>query len=257
MGAVSGPRGPWPPEPARAALMTDFDGTLAAIVADPQDAVPVPGAVAALGRLTGHLGRVAVVSGRPVRFLADRLSDLAGMVTLVGLYGLEWIDGGAVVSDPDAEVYRAAVAEAGARAAAGAPAGVTVEDKGLAVTIHARHAPAEHAWVEDFAAATAADLGLVSHVGKLSAELRAPVPVDKGTVVARLSDGMAAAGYVGDDRGDLPAFAALARLRAAGLSTLAVATTSDEAPPELLAAADLVVDGPAGVLRLFDDLAAP
>ncbi len=257
MGVVGGPRGPWPPEAASAALLSDFDGTLAAIVPDPEDAVPLPGTVAALGRLSLHLGRVAVVSGRPVRFLADRLADLTGPVSLVGLYGLEWIDSGAVVTHPEAEQHRAAVAEVVARAAACAPPGVTVEDKGLAVTLHARQAPGALGWVEAFAARAAAELGLATHPGKLSIELRAPVPVDKGTVVTGLCDGMESACYVGDDRGDLPAFEALTMLRVSGLATLAVAARSEEAPPELLAGADVVVDGPQGVLALFDTLSSP
>ncbi len=52
--------------PATAGLFVDFDGTLSPIVASAQDARPLPGAVDVLADLSARLGRVAVVSGRPV-----------------------------------------------------------------------------------------------------------------------------------------------------------------------------------------------
>src|SRR4051794_5005482 len=59
--------------PAATAILTDFDGTLSAIVANPQDAQPLPGAVEVLSDLSILYGRVAVISGRPVAYLVDRL----------------------------------------------------------------------------------------------------------------------------------------------------------------------------------------
>jgi trehalose 6-phosphate phosphatase len=56
---------------------------------------------------------------------------------------------------------------------------------------------------------------------------------------------------VGDDRGDLPAFAAAAELGDGGLR---VAVRSDEAPPELLDVADLVLEGPPAVRGLLEQL---
>jgi trehalose 6-phosphate phosphatase len=77
--------------------------------------------------------------------------------------------------------------------------------------------------------------------------------VDKGTAVAALvaEADVSAACCCGDDVGDLAAFAALDDLPVA----LRVAVRSAETPPELTAAADLVVDGPDGVLELLRALA--
>jgi trehalose 6-phosphate phosphatase len=61
---------------------------------------------------------------------------------------------------------------------------------------------------------------------------------------------------VGDDLGDLPAFAAVSELVSEGHDGLRVAVRSEEAPPDLLAAADLVLDGPEGVLAFLRRLAA-
>jgi trehalose 6-phosphate phosphatase len=87
--------------------------------------------------------------------------------------------------------------------------------------------------------------------------LRPPVPTDKGSVVAALAGGLRAVCYIGDDEGDRAGFEALEVLRHQGVSTLAVAVRSgigDETPATLIAAADLIVDGPQGVLGLFQDL---
>jgi trehalose 6-phosphate phosphatase len=85
----------------------------------------------------------------------------------------------------------------------------------------------------------------------MSWELRAPVRRDKGTVVTELAEGLSAACFMGDDVGDLPAFDALDRLDAAGVAVLKVGVRSEEAPVELLERADVVVDGPAGVVDLL------
>jgi trehalose 6-phosphate phosphatase len=90
----------------------------------------------------------------------------------------------------------------------------------------------------------------------MSVELRPPLEADKGTVTAQLATGLEAVCFLGDDRGDLPAFAALSELATAGVHTLAVAVASDEAPDELLQAADVVVQGPEEALSLLEVLAA-
>jgi trehalose 6-phosphate phosphatase len=57
--------------------------------------------------------------------------------------------------------------------------------------------------------------------------------------------------FIGDDHGDLPAFAALDRLAASGATVLRVVVESEEVDADLMAAADLVVDGPVGVEALL------
>ena len=54
--------------------------------------------------------------------------------------------------------------------------------------------------------------GLVAHAARRSVELRPPVSADKGTVVRTLTAGRPSACFLGDDAGDLPAFAELDRL---------------------------------------------
>lgn len=258
---------PFLADPGRAGVLTDFDGTLAPIVADPSASMPLPEAVDLLHRLAARYRRVAVVSGRPASFLAAhlRLGDGRhadrpageGLVA-VGLYGLERADGAQVTTDPRALEWLAAVGEVACLADEQAPPGLVVERKGLSLTLHYRTAPEAASWAAAWAAGQAARTGLVRHPARMSEELRPPLPVDKGTAVTALVEGLGAACFLGDDSGDLPAFAALDALaRDTGMAVLKVGVRSDEAPPELLEAADLVVDGPAGAVEVLTRLLGP
>jgi trehalose 6-phosphate phosphatase len=252
--------------PATTAVMTDFDGTLAPIVTDPAEARPLDGAVDVLARLAQRFAVVAVVSGRSASFLLDRVGsvDEAGArpagtssIHLVGLYGLEWAGGDRQITvQGDAERWRPVLADAAARLRSVAPPGVEVEDKGLAVTVHWRRALGAADWVLTAVEAEAARGGLRSHPGRMSVELRPPTDADKGSAVRALAAGCSAACYLGDDLGDLPAFAALAELASTdGLFTTAIAATDDESAPEVAEAADVVVPGPLGALAVLRWLA--
>src|SRR5688500_5679896 len=83
---------------ARAVVCLDFDGTLAPIVDDPDQAHVHPSAADALVALGSHFQAVAVVTGRPVRqvlSLGDldevgrRLTDAGGRLLVLGQYGNE------------------------------------------------------------------------------------------------------------------------------------------------------------------------
>lgn len=233
-------------------MLSDFDGTLAPIVADPDEAVPHPGAVEVLGSLAQRYARVAVISGRPLAWLSARLAGAAAEgVELIGLYGLERSGRDPLGSLDQLKAVEAAAAEAD-RAA---PPGVLVERKGLSFTLHYRQAPEHGAWVEAEARQLAARHGLRVHPGKMSVELRPESEVDKGRVVEELAAGMAAVCYLGDDVADVPAFAALGRLRRRRVVTAAIAVAGHETPPELLALADQVVEGVEGALGLLRELA--
>ena len=242
-------------EPARSAVLTDFDGTLAPIVPDPETARPLPGAAGILGELSAVFRVVAVVSGRPVPFLAAHLSDAGPKLRLYGGYGMEWLEDGVRHRDPAVEPWLESLAEVAAAAVSEAPSGVGVEDKGYAVTLHWRRAPEQAGWGDRFARAWADRTGLRLQPGRMAVELRPPVGPDKGAVVQRLGRGCRAASFAGDDAGDLAAFAALEILHGEGVAVARVAVADIESPPELLAAADVVVHGPVEALALLEALA--
>lgn len=252
--ATSAALAPFRARPADAAVVVDFDGTLSPIVDDPAAARAADGAADALVALTARLGLVAVISGRPTDFLRTVLP--AG-VTLSGLYGLEVVRDGVRTDHPDAGTWRATVADAARRAAENGPAGMDVEPKGLSLTLHYRRHPEAADAVAAWARQEAARSGLEVRAAKMSVELHPPIAADKGTALEALAGGFGAVCFVGDDRGDLPAYDALDRMAARGVHALRVAAASDEAPAELLARADLVLDGPPAVVTFLQRLAGP
>ena len=244
--------------PHRAAVLTDFDGTLAPIVDDPAGANPLPDVPAVLASLAAHVGKAAVISGRPVQYLIEALGGAAesGLV-LSGSYGLERYERGMRAVHDEALAWVPAVEALADLADAQAPEGVYVERKGLSVTIHVRPAPQHLEWARQWAIAQSHDSGLALHEARMSFELRPPVHIDKGTIVAELVKGVGTACFLGDDVGDLAAFDALDRAQAEGVAVLRVGVQSTEVPQDIAARADVLVAGPEGALAFLRRLIKP
>lgn len=239
-------------DPARTALLFDFDGTLSPTVTDPAAARPATGATGLLADLVGRYRTVAVVSGRPITFLAGLVPD---GVVVSGQYGLERRDADGVVTvhaGVDADAVRGAEADL---LADGLPAEV-LEPKGLTLTVHYRNRPEDEARIRTAVDRVAGERDLAVHDAKQSVELRPHVEVDKGSEVRDLAAGATAVLYVGDDVGDLPAFAAVRALAATGIAAATVGVDGPELPAEVRAAVDVTVDGTAGVVELLARLAA-
>jgi trehalose 6-phosphate phosphatase len=247
-------------DPVRALIGLDFDGTLAPIVPEPADARALPAAVSGLRRLSGLVGTLAVITGRPaldaVRFAG--LEDVPGVVVL-GHYGRQrWAAGRLTSPPPPAGLAEARTRLPAVLAEAGAPDGTRIEDKGDALAVHTRRAASPQAALEQLGPPLrqlAASTGLAVEPGRLVLELRPP-GADKGAALRELAAERhpSATMYCGDDLGDRPAFEAVRQLRAEGLPGLVVCSGSAEVT-ELAANADLVVDGPAGVAGLLTALA--
>ncbi|MDN3053006.1 trehalose-phosphatase [Streptomyces sp. SRF1] len=251
--------------PGRAVVGLDFDGTLAEIVPDPDQARAHPGAVPGLSRLAPRVRSVAVITGRPAE-VAVRYGGFAGAegldgLVVLGLYGAErWDAASGAVQAPEPHPGVAVVkAELPAALEAhGASHGTWVEDKGRAVAVHTRRAEDPQATFERLRAplhALAERHGLIVEPGRLVLELRPP-GMDKGVALTEYvrQTGAEAVLYAGDDLGDLAAFAAVERLREKGVPGVLVCSGSAEVT-ELAKRADLVVDGPAGVVELLSALA--
>ncbi len=229
-------------------LTFDFDGTLSAVVDDPASAVPRPGVVGHLTALADRYRKVGVISGRPVSFLT---ATLPPGLFLSGLYGMEeFVDGTVRIPDEflgwEPAVAAAVVDLVGAVDAATSLGGVEVEDKGLSATVHYRRSPGAGPQITALVEQVAAARGLDLRPARMSFELHPPVATDKGSVLHRLVaglDGVESVVFVGDDVGDLPAFDALAQMRAQGLATVAIAVASSEMDPRVRDRADLVVTG--------------
>lgn len=239
--------------PNRAALLFDFDGTLAAIVDDPADARPIAGVPELLRDLADRYHLVGVLSGRPVSFLEPLLPAGAG-VTLAGLYGLESVRHGVRREHPQAERWRRIVGDAARHSVQRGPEGMVTETKGLSLTLHYRQHPELADAVRGWAQRQAAETGLVGRPARMSVELHPPLDADKGTALEELASGAEAVCFVGDDVGDLPAYDALDRLATRGVAAVRIAVRSDEGPTELVRRADIVLDGTDAVVSLLRSL---
>ncbi|MFI9275066.1 trehalose-phosphatase [Kitasatospora sp. NPDC052896] len=252
--------------PAGAVVALDFDGTLAPIVADPEQARAHPGAVPVLARLAPRLGAVLVLTGRPAA-TAVRLggfADVPGLEHLVvlGHYGAERWDAatGELVEPPVHPGVPAVRAELPRLLAeSNAPEGTWTEDKGRSVAVHTRRTADPDgtlAALREPLARLAAAHGLAVEPGRMVVELRPP-GVDKGAALADFlrERGARSVLYAGDDLGDLAAYATVEKLRADGLPGLLVCSgpvTGEPPVRELADRADLVVPGPAGVVALLE-----
>jgi len=237
--------------PRETVLLADYDGSLSPIVDRPDEAVPLPAALDALAGLVGALGRVGIVSGRPVGFLAQHV-PVDGLV-LAGLYGMETMVDGERRVDPRVVPYTSAVAAAADAADARLADAIVERKAGVSVTLHWRTAPERADEVLTLAGELANRHGLAELRTRYAVELRPPVAIDKGTAVDALVDGFAVAAFAGDDTGDLAAFGALARAQADRRIARAVriGVRSPEMPPALPDAVDLMVDGPSGLVELL------
>ncbi|MEV4223667.1 trehalose-phosphatase [Nonomuraea sp. ATR24] len=244
-------------DPAGAVIGLDFDGTLSPIVPDPAAARIHPEAAAVLAELGRHVKAITIVTGRPVATalrLGPGLADVPGLVVL-GHYGFErWEQGEITGPPPPPGVPRAEAELPFVLDALGLTAGVAVEDKGRAVAVHTRRAPDPEgtlAKLREPMAKLAEKHGLVVEPGRLVLELRPP-GMDKGQALSLFLAEREARSvlFAGDDLGDLAAFEAV---RGAGVPGVTVCSGSAEVTA-LAERADIVVDGPDGVVALLKEL---
>lgn len=250
--------------PETTLLGIDFDGTLAPIVADPEQAHADPRAVAALARLGNLLGTVAIITGRPAR-TAVRLGGFRGVAGLghlvvLGQYGVERWDAATdeflIPPDPgQVAAMEQEIAPLLDRLGQGA---AHVEHKGRAVVIHTRQLPdpdASFATLSGPLNDLAGRHEMVVEPGKNVLEIRSP-GIDKGVALRDIvaETGAEQVVFVGDDLGDLPAYRVVEELRREGRGGLLVCSASHE-EDALSALADVVVEGPHGVATWLEELA--
>jgi trehalose 6-phosphate phosphatase len=198
-------------------LVLDFDGVLAHIMDDPDSAWPVAGALDAVLALTERTS-VAVVSGRPISDLQDRLGQLP--VTFAGAHGAEVVHtDGSVEHLVDATdlTARLDAAEEELLALVDTEPGWLVERKPTAVAVHHRLASTDS--VEELLPRVRAHLDRSTAgpppftvlSGKAVLELR-PANVDKGRALDLIADRTPERTPVvlGDDMTDEDAFRASA-----------------------------------------------
>lgn len=240
---------PRPPEPADDwALFLDVDGCLVDF-ADTPDAVSVPPRLReTLDDLANRLdGALALVSGRPLSGIDALFAPLR--LSAAGLHGLERRSAHGALQPPAAPAALARVRDEAARLARQWP-GVVVEDKGVAMALHWRAAPAARDPLRAFADAALPRLpGYQLQHGNHVVELR-PATGDKGSAIDALLEEPPFRGrvpvFAGDDITDESGFAVVNRR--GGLSVL----VGDREP----SAAHFALPGPGAVRRWLAEAVA-
>ncbi len=184
----------------------DFDGTLAPIVAHPDDA-RVPEELAMLLARLAQLRPVAIVTGRSVEDVRPRLGFVP--VEIVGSHGAEDSHHGLVIDaagDAALDVLRAGLAAAQPQLR---QAEVSLEDKRHSLALHYRRA-ADHAAAQQCIAALLEPLdpALKTFGGKCVVNVVAAGAPDKGDAVLALvrRHGAGSALFIGDDLNDEAVF---------------------------------------------------
>jgi trehalose 6-phosphate phosphatase len=212
---------------------------LAPIVQEPEDARVPEETRTELQRLSERYALVACVSGRAGED-AHRIVGVQG-VTYVGNHGLEL--------EPEADEWRARL-----HSFLDEVDWPWLEDKRLTAALHYRRAADEEKARDalERIAAQAKEAGLVARFGRKVLELVPPIPANKGTAVRLLlaQCDLQRALVAGDDTTDLDAFDAVEGLDVG----VRIAVASEEGPPALRAAADLIVAGPPEFLRVLRQL---
>jgi trehalose 6-phosphate phosphatase len=250
--------------PAETLIASDFDGTLAPIVEDPEQAYADPNAIAALGRLGERVGTIVVITGRPVRTAVQlgRFREVAGLRSMIvlGQYGVErWEAAKDEYLVPPNPTEISAVANELPTILDSLGLGqARIEDKGRAIAVHTRSLPDPKgalATLADPLADLADRHRLMLTPGKNVWEIRVR-GIDKGATLRAVVAETAARQliFAGDDLGDLPAFHAVRKLATEGVAGLLVcsASTEEDALTEL---SDVIVHGPGGLAAWLNELA--
>ena len=246
----------------------DFDGTLSPVVDDPEAARLHPGAPGVLLELAEVVRAVAVITGRPARqaiamgdldALGNAMLDRGAELFVFGQYGNErWSATEQRIRSPRPPAGLATFERElpSVLRKAGAP-DAYIEEKGLAVAVHTRRMDDPAGAFERLVApirSLAERHHLAIEPGRNVIEIRS-AEMHKGHAVRAFVAEQEATGVIfgGDDLGDIEAFEAVRALRADGLPGLVVCSASHEAP-DLVELADVVVDGPAGIVDLLGGL---
>ncbi|QUS36399.1 trehalose-phosphatase [Falsirhodobacter algicola] len=177
---MTDPLAPLAASPDHYALFLDIDGCLIDLAPTPDGIVVPDGLPETLARLSGRMGgALALVTGRKTEWVD---ATFGRAFPMAGLHGFERrrADGSVqeVPVPPGLDLARDRLARF-----AHEP-GLVLEDKGIAVAVHYRQAPARRAEVEQAMAALAAEIGPAWELqsGKSVVELR-PAGASKGAAV--------------------------------------------------------------------------
>ena len=238
-------------------LITDVDGTISQTAPTPQQAEVTPLCRKYLSALCNHLALVAAISGRSAVQVKDMIG-IDGMV-YIGNHGLERWARGHSEFIKNAQDYPPVI-EAVTKELSPLLSieGLSIENKGVTLTIHYRLCSDHQSARQDILAAIensphAKSLWIMEE-SKYAINLLPPVRVDKGTGILNLirEYNLRSGIYLGDDVTDFYAFRAIrTATRNLDFQGFAIGITSQEMPEKLAEEADFTLDGVNDVERFL------
>lgn len=232
---------------SRVGIITDMDGTLSHIVNDPDAAQITPKNLDLLNQLSQKLSLVAVVSGRAVNDVVEKIN--LPNVVYIGNHGMEhWQNGQAVVT-PEIADTRPRIESAINELKLQLPEGMWIEDKQVTLSIHYRNTdnPSQIATsFKPIVTHIATKNNLSAFDGHMIFEIRPQVEINKGTAFRHLvqEHHLDTAFFIGDDVTDVDAFIMAKQLRETkNYDAYAVGVESDDTPPSVSDNADMMVSG--------------
>lgn len=237
----------------RIGFISDFDGTLSRVVQKRADARLAPGNRELLQTLRTRLPLVALLSGRAVYDLQERVG--IPELVYIGNHGLERFIDHQIVYPPEITAYRPAL-EAILKTVHLEEA-MELEDKNMTLSIHYRQV-ADPESIEQLyppvLQGLAAKYSLHFSQGRMVFELRPPIELNKGTALASLVkeyelDGLI---FIGDDTTDADAMQVAHNLREAGTCfAITIGVESEEMPDVLRDYTDAFSTGTSDVTALL------
>ena len=228
--------------PGEVILVTDFDGTLAEVVADPAGAYARPESLEALDELVRLLADVIVLSSRTP----------AQLESLVPLSGVRLIGDSGLASPRHAQKEALIRFNAEAGSLLERIPGSWLEVKPASTAIHFRKTAMSGEEMLRMLRPLVEGARLEAALGRKVVEVHAPKS-GKGSALASLLPGEDPGGVVcfGDDENDRSMFGYVSNLE---LPHMCVGVWSPEAPAGLFDNCDLVVSGPAGATKVLQEI---
>lgn len=243
-------------------LILDIDGTLSPLAPTPGEARLYPG-VADLLAEANQYAHVAIMTGRALTSGAA-LVNVEGL-TYIGTHGMEWCEGlpstGHIQVVPEATPFiqpGQKLFDLVEQQLANLP-GILIERKSVGGSIHYRRSPnpakTKKIILETLREPARLHKFILSEA-KYTIEIKADITVNKGQALRRFTQKLNLQGifFAGDDRTDLDAVLETKRLREGGRRTFAVVVQATDTLPELLAQADLIVQGVPGMAQLLQEI---
>ena len=199
----------------RTCLFLDVDGSLVDLMPRPAEVRIDDELLALLGKLHAHLrGALALISGRPLAELARLFAPLN--ISMAGIHGFERQCAQGIVHRPTVPGARLDGARRLLQAMTDLHPGLFLEDKGAALALHFRAAPAAEEAASAAMARCARELGTDFELleGDCVIEIK-PAVQNKATAIEAFMQEEPFAGlipiYIGDDRTDFDGFGAVRR----------------------------------------------